>query len=508
MCGVVGIVSQSEVSQTIFDALTLLQHRGQDAAGILTCDKYHMSMRKSNGLLVEAIRSRHMSRLKGNLGIGHVRYPTAGSDSESEAQPFYVNSPYGMALVHNGNLINTDALRKELIEKDRRHLNTTSDSEILLNVLASRLHELNVSIFDFSAEVFFDCVSSVFERCEGGYAVCGLLAGMGVFAFRDVHGIRPLSMGSKEVNGSTEVIFASESVAIERNGFKVIGDIQPGEAVFVDIKGNIHRKICKGAQEHFPCIFEYVYLARPDSTIDGVSVYTARLKMGERVAEKIKREYNLEDFDVIIPVPDSGRHAALAVAEVLNLPYREGFVKNRYVGRTFIMPGQEIRKKSIRQKLSVIDAEFRGKSVILVDDSIVRGNTSKEIIQMARDAGASKVTIVSAAPAVRYPNVYGIDMPSHTELVAHGRTTKEVSDWIGADEVIYQDLPDLFELMTELNPNLKIFEASLFDGKYVAGKIDGKYFSNLEAARGEAKMRKKKLEFGDHGSDLCMHNHQ
>jgi amidophosphoribosyltransferase len=507
MCGVVGVVSQSEVNQTIFDALTLLQHRGQDAAGILVCDKYQMSMRKSKGLLVEAIRSRHMQRLKGNMGIGHVRYPTAGGDSESEAQPFYVNSPYGLSLVHNGNLTNTKALRRELIEKDRRHLNTKSDSEILLNVLASRLDELEVSIFDFTADVFFDCIGSVFERCQGGYAACGLLAGMGIFAFRDVHGIRPLSMGVREVDGKQEVMFASESVAIERTGFTFVGDVAPGEAVFVDVEGNIHRKICKMACEHYPCVFEYVYLARPDSTLDGISVYTARLQMGERIADKIKHSYDLSDFDVVVPVPDSGRHAALAVASSLNIPYREGFVKNRYVGRTFIMPGQEVRKKSIRQKLSVIRDEFDGKHVVLVDDSIVRGNTSKEIILMAREAGARKVTIVSAAPAVSYPNVYGIDMPAHIELLAHNRTNKEIAEWIGADEVIYQDLDDLIDVLKNLNPSVKYFETSVFNGKYVTGNIDSAYFEDLEKIRSEAS-RNAEADGGEHGSDICMHNHQ
>lgn len=506
MCGVVGIVSQGEVNQTIYDALTLLQHRGQDAAGILTCNGDHMSMRKAGGLLVDAIRYRHMLRLRGNFGIGHVRYPTAGTDSDSEAQPLYVNSPYGMALVHNGNLINTTHLRRELIENDRRHLNTSSDSEILLNVLASRLDELEASIFDFNAELFFDCVSSVYERCQGGYVACGLIAGIGVFAFRDIHGIRPLVMGTRWVDGKQEVMFASESVALERTGFTLIRDVKPGEAIFVDLDGRIYSKICSDQVKHCPCVFEYVYLARPDSTLDGISVYTARLKMGERIADKIRQNYDLTDFDVIVPVPDSGRHAALSVATTLDIPYREGFVKNRYVGRTFIMPGQEVRRKSIRQKLSVIRDEFNGKHVLLVDDSIVRGNTSKEIIKMAREAGATKVTIVSAAPAVCYPNVYGIDMPAHSELLAYNRNEKEINQWIGADDVIYQDLDDLTKLLNELNPELKHFDTSVFDGNYITGQIDSEYFQSLLHQRND--VSRSNQNDGEHGSDICIHNHQ
>ena len=508
MCGIVGIVSPNQVNQTIFDALTLLQHRGQDAAGMLTCEGYRMSLRKARGLVVEAIRSRHMLRLKGTMGIGHVRYPTAGSDSEAESQPFYVNSPYGIALAHNGNLTNAPQLHKELIEHDRRHLNTDSDSEVLLNVLASKMDALHAPVSEFTPEIFFKSMENLFERCEGGFTACGLIAGVGVFAFRDPHGIRPLVVGSSEDdNGQRSVMFASESVALDRTGFDFVSDVGPGEAIFVDMQGRIHRKVCAPHVGHYPCIFEYVYLARPDSVIDGVSVYATRLRMGQKIAERIRKQFDVNTFDVVVPVPDSGRHAGLEAACSLGLPYREGFVKNRYVGRTFIMPGQEVRKKSIRQKLNVISDEFKGKHVLLVDDSIVRGNTSQEIIQMARDAGASKVTMVSAAPAVRYPNVYGIDMPAHHELIAHQRSDEQVAVAMGADHVVYQTLEDLKDCVRYFNPGLEHFDCSVFDGEYVAGHIDEAYFRHLEQRRSD-KAKSTHQHSGEHGSEVCIHNHE
>lgn len=483
MCGIVGVFSYQNVNQAIFDALTVLQHRGQDAAGILTCDGRAMALRKARGLVVEAIRTRHMLRLKGNMGIGHVRYPTAGSDSEAESQPFYVNSPYGIALAHNGNLTNSKALTEELILLDRRHINTTSDSEVLLNVLAAELAKENISIIDVNAEHFFHAMQSVFQRVHGGYAVCGVIAGVGLFAFRDPYGIRPLVMGAKTDEKGREIMIASESVALDCDGYEILGDIKPGEAVFIDLSGKVHRKQCIESKQLVPCIFEYVYLARPDSVLDGASVYHTRLRMGQKVAEKLLRELPNHDIDVVIPVPDSGRHAALSIADTLGLPYREGFVKNRYVGRTFIMPGQKERTKSIRKKLNAMACEFQGRHVLLVDDSIVRGNTSSKIIEMARKAGARKVTVVSAAPPIRYPNVYGIDMPTHDELIAYNKKDTEISDIIGADHVIYQDLEDLILSIKEENPALKQFETSVFDGKYITGDITADYFSELAALR-------------------------
>ncbi|MDA7742236.1 amidophosphoribosyltransferase [Francisellaceae bacterium] len=485
MCGVVGIIGPNSVSQKIFDALTMLQHRGQDAAGILTCDGYQMCLRKGKGLAVEVIRARHMQRLHGNIGIGHVRYPTAGSDSDAEAQPFYVNAPYGVSLIHNGNLTNSKQLFKQLIADDRRHLNTRSDSETLLNVLASELEKQNVPIREFSDEIFFNAVKKVNARAKGGYAVVGVIAGAGLFAFRDPNGVRPLCWGYCDTELGREYMIASESLALDCEGYTVIGDVAPGEAIFIDLKGNVSRKICAEETSLTPCIFEYVYLARPDSVIDGVNVYSARLEMGRKVAKRILKEHSEHDIDVVIPVPDSGRHAALPIAKVLNVPYREGFVKNRYVGRTFIMPGQAERQKSIRKKLNTIPHEFAGKHVLLVDDSIVRGNTSKLIIEMARAAGARKVSIVSAAPPVRYPNVYGIDMPTSEELVAFGRTEEEVAKEIGADNVYYQTLEDLIASIQSENQNISNFETSVFDGKYVTGDIDARYFKSLAKMRNE-----------------------
>lgn len=485
MCGIIGIVSYKDVNQAIFDGLTVLQHRGQDAAGILTCHQSQMILRKSKGLVVDAIRTRHMLRLKGNMGIGHVRYPTAGSDSEAESQPFYVNAPYGLSLAHNGNLINSEELRDALNFKDNRHINTTSDSELLLNVVAAELTKESVSITELSHQHFFHAMKEVFRRCHGGYAVVGVIAGVGLFAFRDPNGIRPLVIGENKTNHGKEVMLASESVALDCAGFDLIDDVKPGEAIFIDLKGNIHRQICVEQPSLSPCIFEYVYLARPDSVIDGASVYHTRLRMGEKVAQKILKLMPNHDIDVVIPVPDSGRHAALAIADTLNLPYREGFVKNRYVGRTFIMPAQGERNQSIRKKLNTMSCEFENRHVLLVDDSIVRGNTSKKIIEMARKAGAKKVSIVSAAPAIRYPNVYGIDMPTHGELVAFDKKDDEIANVLGADFVIYQDLEDLIDSIKEESDQLDSFETSVFDGSYVTGGIDKTYFEKLLAIRND-----------------------
>lgn len=500
MCGVVGIIGYEPVNQKLFDALTMLQHRGQDAAGILTCDGYHMSMRKAKGLVVEAIRTRHMERLQGNLGIGHVRYPTAGSDSEFESQPFYVNSPYGIALAHNGNLINADAIKKQLLENDFRHISTTSDSELLLNVLAAELHRAEVSLTNFSTDIFFNALTKVYQRCLGGYAVVGVIAGAGLFAFRDPNGIRPLVLGVKKNNGKKEYMVASETVAMDCDGYDVINDLGPGEAVFIDLEGNITRKTCVSNPKLSPCIFEYVYLARPDSSIDGASVYSARLEMGRIAGNDILSAFPNHDIDVVIPVPDSGRHAALPLSCVLNVAYREGFVKNRYVGRTFIMPDQETRQKSIRKKLNTIDHEFKGKHVLLVDDSIVRGNTSKLIVEMARNAGAKKVSIVSTAPVVRYPNVYGIDMPTHNELIGHNRSIEEIRQWIGVDHLFYLSIDDLIESVKKAAPQLKSFDTSVFDGKYITGGVDECYFKALSTRR----LGKKKQS----SSSIDMHNQQ
>ncbi|WP_440682891.1 amidophosphoribosyltransferase [Cysteiniphilum halobium] len=483
MCGVVGIIGYEPANQKLFDALTMLQHRGQDAAGILTCDGYHMSLRKDKGLVVEAIRARHMERLQGNLGIGHVRYPTAGSDSVFESQPFYVNSPYGIALAHNGNLINTTQIRKELLEHDFRHINTSSDSELLLNVLASELHKAEVSLTNFSTDIFFNALTKLYQRCIGGYAVVGVIAGAGLFAFRDPHGIRPLVLGVKEVDGKKEYMVASETVALDCDGYQIIGDLKAGEAVFISLDGELKRKVCATDASLSPCIFEYVYLARPDSVIDGVSVYSARLEMGRIAGKNILAELPDHDIDVVIPVPDSGRHAALPLSRVLDVPYREGFVKNRYVGRTFIMPTQAARQKSIRKKLNTIEHEFKDKHVLLVDDSIVRGNTSKLIVEMARKAGARKVSIVSTAPVVKYPNVYGIDMPTHDELIGHNRSVEEIRQWIGLDHLFYLTTEDLIAAVRNQAPHLQSFDTSVFDGKYVTGGVDENYFKALLSHR-------------------------
>ncbi|KGK42919.1 amidophosphoribosyltransferase [Nitrincola sp. A-D6] len=483
MCGIVGIFARSYVNQTLFDALTVLQHRGQDAAGIVTSEGNRFFMRKDNGLVNEVFRTRHMKRLVGNLGIGHVRYPTAGSSSSAEAQPFYVNSPYGIALAHNGNLTNAEQLADDIFRADLRHINTTSDSEVLLNVFAHELQQLGK--LNPSPEDIFAAVSKVHQRCQGGYAVVAIITGYGVLAFRDPHGIRPLVYGKRIVNGQAEYMVASESVALDTSGFERVRDIIPGEAIFIDRDGGLHLQQCTQQQTLAPCLFEYVYLARPDSIIDGVSVHESRMLMGVRLAEKILKEMPNHDIDVVIPIPDTSRTSALELAHTLGVTFREGFIKNRYIGRTFIMPGQTQRKKSVRQKLNPISSEFKDKVVMLVDDSIVRGTTSKQIIEMARDAGARKVYFASAAPEVRFPNVYGIDMPTASELVAHGRSAKEVGDYIGCDWMLYQDLDDLKSCVTQLNPAITVFDTCVFDGQYVTGTVDRAYLDRLEQRRSD-----------------------
>ncbi len=485
MCGIVGIVAKSKnVNQALYDALTVLQHRGQDAAGIVTFSDGHFAMRKDNGLVRDVFRQRHMDKLIGNMGIGHVRYPTAGSSSSSEAQPFYVNSPYGIALAHNGNLTNADEIKRKLFETDLRHINTNSDSEVLVNVLAHELHR-QAKLKPEAADIF-NAIAELHKRCKGGYAVISMINRYGIVGFRDPHGIRPIVYGERSTDKGTEYMIASESVALSALGFKLVRDLAPGEAVYIDVNGNLHTRQCAENPRLTPCIFEHVYLARPDSIIDNISVYKSRLRMGEKLAEKILRESSDNKIDVVIPVPDTSRTSALQLAFRLGVKFREGFIKNRYIGRTFIMPGQSLRKKSVRQKLNAIDLEFKDKNVLLVDDSIVRGTTCSQIIDMARDAGAKKVYFASAAPAVRYPNVYGIDMPVASELIAHGRTTEEIADFIGADWLIYQDLDDLIECSREGNPDIEEFECSVFSGKYITGDIDQNYLDRLELQRNDA----------------------
>ncbi|MBU6403352.1 MAG: amidophosphoribosyltransferase [Proteobacteria bacterium] len=488
MCGIIGIVGRSDVAPQLYDGLTVLQHRGQDAAGIATLDGARLRLHKHNGLVRDVFREEHMRMLRGRAGIGHCRYPTAGSAEAGEAQPFYVNSPYGIAFAHNGNLVNTDALRRELFEDDRRHINTDSDSEVLLNVLA---HELAAAApLKFSAEALFDAVAQVHRRARGGYACVALIMGQGLLGFRDPNGIRPLVLGVREGSAGNDYALASESVAFDILGFKRLRDVAPGEAVFVGLDGSLHSRVCTRGAVHAPCIFEYVYLARPDSMIEDVSVYKARLRMGERLGAKIRRQRPDHDIDAVIPIPDTARTAASSLAAVLGVPFREGFVKNRYIGRTFIMPGQGERAKSVRRKLNPIELEFRKKSVLLVDDSIVRGTTSKQIIQMAREVGARKVYFASAAPPVRYPNVYGIDMPAVHELVAHGRSEAEVEALLGADWLVYLDLADLEAAVAEGNEALTHFDASCFNGEYVTG-LDAGYLEALEITRSDdAKTRR------------------
>jgi len=479
MCGIVGVVSQDPVNQLIYDALLLLQHRGQDAAGIVTQQGRKFFMHKAKGMVRDVFRTRNMRSLPGNCGLGQVRYPTAGNAfSEEEAQPFYVNAPFGLVLVHNGNLTNAHALKQELFQTDHRHINTESDSEVLLNVLAHELEKVTRGLTLKPADVFA-AVRGVHQRVRGSYAVVALIAGHGLLAFRDPYGIRPLSLGRQGDN----VMLASESVTLEGTGFELERDVAPGEAVFVDLQGQVSSEQCASAPALKPCIFEYVYLARPDSVINGISVYQARLNLGATLAKRVISTVPPNDIDVVIPIPESSRPSAMELAQLLGLPYREGFVKNRYVGRTFIMPGQSVRKKSVRQKLNVIGSEFKGRNVLLVDDSIVRGTTSREIVQMARDAGARKVYLASAAPPVRFPNVYGIDMPTPDELVAHGRTVDEVRQIIGCDALIYQDVDAMKQAVGQLNPKLGGFDASCFDGEYVTGDITAEDIARLNQGR-------------------------
>jgi amidophosphoribosyltransferase len=487
MCGILGIVAKTAVNQLLYDGLLVLQHRGQDAAGIVTSDGSTFHMHKSNGLVADVFRTRNMRSLLGNMGIAHVRYPTAGDAfSSAEAQPFYVNSPFGIVLAHNGNLTNADQLRQDLYRLDLRHINTTSDSEVLLNVLA---HELQACTHNdhLDSKAIFKAVAGVHRRCRGAYAVVAMISGYGLVAFRDPHGIRPLVVGRAETENGPEYLVASESVALDVLGYKLIRDIDPGEAVLIDESGNFHSQQCAETSTLNPCIFEYVYLARPDSVIDGISVYETRLRMGVSLADKIRNQYGDLDIDVVIPIPDTSRPSALQLANHLNVPYREGFIKNRYIGRTFIMPGQSLRKKSVRQKLNAIGIEFQGKNVLLVDDSIVRGTTSKQIVQMAREAGANKVYFASAAPPVRFPNVYGIDMPTRVELLATGRTDEEIAQEIGADAVIYQDLDALVEGVRAAREAITHFDTSCFNGEYITGDITPEYLAEIEAARGRPK---------------------
>jgi amidophosphoribosyltransferase len=483
MCGILGLVAKTPANQWLYDGLLVLQHRGQDAAGIVTAQGNTFHMHKGSGLVRDVFRTRNMRALSGNMGIGHVRYPTAGSaESSAEAQPFYVNSPFGVVLAHNGNLTNARQLNQELFREDLRHVNTNSDSEVLLNVLA---HELQRSTKNYHLDpaAIFAAVEGVHRRCRGAYAVVAMIAGYGLLAFRDPYGIRPLVFGCAETEHGTEYLVASESVALDTLGFKLLRDVAPGEAIFIDEGGNFYSKRCADTSTFSPCIFEYVYMARPDSVMDGISVYETRLNMGESLADKISATMRHLEIDVVIPIPDSSRPSALQLANRLGLSFREGFVKNRYIGRTFIMPGQQQRQKSVRQKLNAMSVEFRGKNVLLVDDSIVRGTTSREIVQMAKEAGAHKVYFASAAPPVRFPNVYGIDMPTRQELIATGRDDDEICREIGADYLVYQELDALIKAVRRVNPSIRNFETSCFDGRYITGDITAEYLAVIEAQR-------------------------
>ncbi|GAA5190952.1 amidophosphoribosyltransferase [Ferrimonas gelatinilytica] len=500
MCGIVGIVGHSPVNQLIYDALTVLQHRGQDAAGICTLDGEAFRLRKANGLVKDVFETKHMHRLQGSTGIGHVRYPTAGSSSSSEAQPFYVNSPFGITLAHNGNLTNYDEL-VALMAVMRRHINTGSDSELMLNVLA---HELQQSGGQRpSADEVFHAVTQLNRQVRGAYAAVALIIGVGMVAFRDPFGIRPLVLGKKKTEQGYEYMVASESVALDASGFATMRDVMPGEAIFVDNDGQLFTRQCADQVHHVPCIFEYVYFSRPDSTLDQISVYGSRVNMGTKLGAKIAREWRDHDIDVVIPIPETSCDIALQIATELNLPYRQGFVKNRYIGRTFIMPGQVQRKKSVRRKLNAIDQEFKGKNVLLVDDSIVRGTTSEQIIEMAREAGAKKVYFASAAPEIRFPNVYGIDMPTSEELIAYGRDVDEICDKIRADGLIFQDIEDLEAAVREANPSIEHFETSVFTGSYVTGDIDQTYLDRLNASRSDDA---KAAKSGEQSTNLEIHN--
>lgn len=504
MCGLVGVVGRADIAQDIYDALTVLQHRGQDAAGIVTCAGGRFSLRKSEGLVRDVFRQHHMQRLGGNMGIGHVRYPTAGSSGPAMAQPFYVNSPYGIALAHNGNLTNSAQLTRELFEDDLRHLNTDSDSEVLLNVFAHELQTLGK--LNPGPDDIFTAVESVHRRCRGGYAVVGLLVNYGVVGFRDPHGIRPLVIGTRKRSGGTEYMIASESVALDVLGFSLLDDVAPGEAIFIDQQGKLHRRQCAAHAQLVPCIFEHVYFARPDSLIDGISVYKTRMRQGEALAKKIRRLRPELDIDVIIPIPDTSRIAAQSMAYELGIKFREGLMKNRYIGRTFIMPGQSHRKKSVRQKLNPVPLEFSGKNVMLVDDSIVRGTTCRQIIEMAREAGAANVYFASAAPPVRFPNVYGIDMPSASELIAHNRSVEEVCKLIGADWLVYQDLDDLVACSREGNPQVDGFDCSVFNGDYITGDVDKHYLDHIESLRNDDALSQQRAHLQEEGAVVGLHN--
>ncbi len=494
MCGLLGAVTKSPVNQLLYDGLQVLQHRGQDAAGIVTADGDNFQMHKGSGLVRDVFRTRDMLHLVGNSGIAHCRYPTAGSASSfAEAQPMYVNSPFGVVLGHNGNLTNAQQLKRELFRQDLRHVNTNSDSEILLNVLAHELQDARAE-FQLDPQAIFEAVACVHKRVKGAYAVVAMIAGHGLLAFRDPYGIRPLVVGVARTEQGPEYLVASESVALDALGFEVVRDVAPGEAVFIDYDGAFHSRQCVDQANHVPCIFEYVYLARPDSMIDGISVYETRLRMGASLALKIAEEHPDLEIDVVVPIPDSSRPSAMELAEGLGKPYREGFIKNRYIGRTFIMPGQEVRQKSVRQKLNAIGMEFRGKNVLLVDDSIVRGTTSKEIVQMVREAGARKVFFASAAPPVRYPNVYGIDMPTSQELIAYGKTDAEIARDIGADRLIYQDLDALVDDCRSVNPAIEEFETSCFSGEYVTGDITPEYLANIDALRNDGELARQEAK--------------
>jgi amidophosphoribosyltransferase len=505
MCGLVGMVGERDVAADIYDALTMLQHRGQDAAGIMTCSDGKLMQRKGEGLVRDVFRSAHMAQLLGRFGIGHARYPTQGSSGAALAQPFYVNSPYGIALAHNGNLTNSAFLSDELFQSDLRHLNTDSDSEVLLNVFAHELHRLGKLVP--LPEDIFTAISTVHKRCEGGYAAVALIAGFGLVAFRDPHGIRPLVVGQRvAASGVVEYMVASESVALDVSGYELIGDVLPGEAICVSEAGTLHRQQCAENPKLTPCIFEHVYFARPDSLMDSISVYKTRMRQGAALAKKVLRERPQHGIDVVIPIPDTSRVAGQSLAYELGVKFREGFMKNRYIGRTFIMPGQSERKKSVRQKLNPVPLEFQDKTVLLVDDSIVRGTTCGQIIQMAREAGAKQVYFASAAPPVRFPNVYGIDMPAADELIAHGRTVEEVRAEIGADWLVYQDLEDLLACSREGNPAVDGFESSVFDGEYLTGNIDEHYLQSIQAARADSAKRHSDAVGVSDGAVVGLHN--
>ncbi len=496
MCGIVAVYGTNQVVHDIYESLTVLQHRGQDASGILTNYDGKIALRKSLGLVRDGFSYRHINRLKGNLGIGHVRYPTAGhAESSAEAQPFYVNSPYGIGLAHNGNLINSSILKNNLFSEDLRHINTKSDSEILLNIFA---HELQLHGNDsFTPDDVFYAVAGVHRRVKGAYSVVALIADRGIVAFRDPMGIRPLCFGERAINGKKEIMVASESVALDSTGYKLIRDVKPGEAVFIDTEGNVHTRLCSDKTGYTPCIFEYVYFARPDTILDGISVYRARMRMGQNLAKKIKKEWKTHNIDVVIPIPDTSRIAALELSTSLKVPFREGFIKNRYIGRTFIMPEQMQRIQSVKRKLNAIGSEFKGKNVLLVDDSIVRGTTSKQIIEMAREAGAKKVYMASAAPPVKFPNVYGIDMPASNEFVAYEKTDKEISDFIGADKLFYQNLDDLIMSVREDGSPIQKFDASCFDGKYVTEDVTQDYLKELDTVRNDASKQKQSIDISE-----------